>query len=221
MQTQSSTMQTKPHTIQTEETNFYRQFGKYPNRIRVDQFGKEYVIGDVTWNRNNPTKFESFTQMFHEYKKGAKMNSTTESAITTEQVTQEEQIPEIKPGLRSIREITKDLGKPLAEKHVRHFTKKGKKIFYLAWHDAVKYLDHYAPGWCSEITRIDSVNGKLIITTRISIPCLEGFVYREATGLEDDSLEDYGDPSSNAESMALKRASAKFGLALYLRDLNK
>ncbi len=56
---------------------------------------------------------------------------------------------------------------------------------------------------------------------RLSIPCLEGIVYREATGQEDETHETYGDSSSNAESMALRRASAKFGLGLYLYDQNK
>jgi len=31
-----------------------------------------------------------------------------------------------------------------------------------------------------------------------------------------EELRGYGDPSSNAEAMALKRAAAKFGLGLYL-----
>jgi hypothetical protein len=31
-----------------------------------------------------------------------------------------------------------------------------------------------------------------------------------------EELKGYGDPSSNAEGMALKRAAAKFGLGLYL-----
>lgn len=137
------------------------------------------------------------------------------------QATEEQEIVEIKNEIRSIREITKDLSKPLAQKHLRKRKQGGKEIIYLAWHDAVKYLDHYAPGWNYEITRVDSIAGKLILTVRISIPCVEGIVYREATGQEDESLESYGDSSSNAESMALRRASAKFGLGLYLYDQNK
>jgi hypothetical protein len=31
-----------------------------------------------------------------------------------------------------------------------------------------------------------------------------------------EELRGYGDPSSNAEAMALKRAASKFGLGLYL-----
>ncbi len=41
---------------------------------------------------------------------------------------------------------------------------------------------------------------------------LEGIVSREATSTEDEELKGYGDPSSNAEAMALKRAAAKVGL---------
>ncbi len=123
--------------------------------------------------------------------------------------------------LRSIREIVKDLSKPIAQKHLRKRRQGGKEITYLAWHDAVKYLDHFAPGWCYEIRSIDSVAGKLILTIRLSIQSLEGVIYREATGQEDEDLESYGNSSSNAESMALRRAAAKFGLGLSLYDQNK
>ena len=123
--------------------------------------------------------------------------------------------------LRSIRDIVKDLSKPIAQKHLRKRRQGGKEIAYLAWHDAVKYLDHYAPGWCYEIRSIDSVSGKLIMIVRLSIPSAEGVVYREATGQEDEDLESYGNSSSNSESMALRRAASKFGLGLYLYDQNK
>ncbi len=121
-------------------------------------------------------------------------------------------------GLRSIRDIVKDLSKPVAKRHLRKRKQGGKEILYIAWHDAVKYLDHYAPGWNYEIRSINSLGGKLILTVRLSILSLEGAVYREATGQEDEGLESYGDSSSNAESMALRRAAAKFGLGLYLYD---
>jgi len=139
----------------------------------------------------------------------------------TETETTENQINETKTDLRSIREIVKDLSKPIAQKHLRKRRQGGKEITYLAWHDAVKYLDHFAPGWCYEIRSIDSVAGKLILTVRLSVSSLEGIVYREATGQEDEDLESYGNSSSNAESMALRRAAAKFGLGLSLYDQNK
>ncbi len=120
--------------------------------------------------------------------------------------------------LRSIRDIVRDLSKPIAQKHLRKRRQGGKEITYLAWHDAVKYLDHYAPGWCYEVRRIDSIAGKVILTVRLSIPALEGIIYREATGQEDETLDSYGDSTSNAESMSLRRAAAKFGLGIGLYD---
>ncbi len=72
---------------------------------------------------------------------------------------------------RSIREIVKDLSKPIAQKHLRKRRQGGKEIIYLAWHDAVKYLDHFAPGWCYEIRSIESVAGKLIMVVRTRYLC--------------------------------------------------
>jgi hypothetical protein len=120
--------------------------------------------------------------------------------------------------LRSIREIVKDLSKPVANRHLRTRKQGGKELTYISWYDAVKYLDHYAPGWCYEVRSMNSVGGKLILTIRLSVPCLEGLVFREATGQEEEETTSYGDSSSNAESMALRRAAAKFGLGLYLYD---
>jgi hypothetical protein len=123
--------------------------------------------------------------------------------------------------LRSIRDIVKDLTKPVAKRHLRARKQGGKEIQYIAWHDAIKYLDHYAPGWCYEVRSMESIGGKLILTVRLSVQCAEGIVYREATGQEDEDLDSYGNSSSNSESMALRRAAAKFGLGLYLYDQNK
>ncbi len=123
--------------------------------------------------------------------------------------------------LRSIRDIVKDLSKPVAKRHLRIRRQGGKDIGYIAWHDAIKYLDHYAPGWCYEVRNMQSIGGKLILTIRLSVPCLEGIIFREATGQEDEDLDSYGNSSSNSESMALRRAAAKFGLGLYLYDQNK
>ncbi|CAN5235689.1 hypothetical protein BH20ACI1_BH20ACI1_31750 [soil metagenome] len=123
--------------------------------------------------------------------------------------------------LRSIREIVADLSKPVAKRHLRTRRQGGRDIKYIAWHDAIKYLDHYASGWNYEIRTIESIGGKLILIVRLSIPCLEGVVFREATGQEDEELDSYGNSSSNSESMALRRAASKFGLGLYLYDQNR
>lgn len=121
-------------------------------------------------------------------------------------------------GLRSIRDIIRDLSKPVAKRHLRTRKQGGKELTYISWYDAIKYMDHYAPGWNYEIRNMQSVAGKLIITVRVLIPCEEGLIFREATGQEEEEHNSYGDSSSNAESMALRRCFAKFGLGLYLYD---
>jgi hypothetical protein len=138
-------------------------------------------------------------------------------------MSEEKTIEELSPKnesteMRSIRDIVKDLSKPVAKRHLRTRKQGGKELTYISWYDAVKYLDHYAPGWNYEVRSMNSVGGKLILTIRLSVPCLEGVVYREATGQEEEETTSYGDSSSNAESMALRRAAAKFGLGLYLYD---
>jgi hypothetical protein len=120
--------------------------------------------------------------------------------------------------LRSITEIINDLSKPIPRRLLRSKTVGGQKIHFLPWHTAVKFLDLYAPGWSYEIRHLAGIGGKLVLVSRISVPCAEGVVYREATGQEDEDVDKWGDPSSNAESMSLRRAAAKFGLGLGLYE---
>lgn len=127
-----------------------------------------------------------------------------------------EEKQKFKPGERSIVDIIADLSKPVAGKHLKHKKQGGVSIAFISWFDRVKYLDYYAPGWSNEITRIDNIGGKLIIVVRITIPASDGLFSREATGQESEEKDTFGDASSNAEAMALSRASAKFGLGLYL-----
>lgn len=129
-----------------------------------------------------------------------------------------------KPYGRPLAEILADLSKPIADKHLGHKEvanrKTGSKttLTYISWHYAIKYLDYYAPGWSYEIRSVTQISGAVILTVRITIPCAEGLVYREATGIEEEETSSFGDTASNAESMALRRAAAKFGLGLYLYD---
>lgn len=69
---------------------------------------------------------------------------------------------------------------------------------------------------------------RVLLAVRLIIPTCDGDVSRDAIGTEE--LKEinkktgeigeraYGDPSSNAESMAFRRAAARFGLGLYLYD---
>jgi hypothetical protein len=129
-----------------------------------------------------------------------------------------QQAPE-KPGYgRPIQEIITDLSKEIPAKVLAEKTLKGTKIVYLPWYRAARMLDYYAPGWSYEIRSVTPVGNQVVVVSRISIPCAEGIVYREATGIEEDEVKGYGDSASNAESMSLRRAASKFGLGRYLYE---
>lgn len=156
------------------------------------------------------------------------MSAASSKQATEEIAAQDErakpQVKEPKAYARPLAEIMADLSKPIAPQHLGHKEvtnkKTGKKteLTYISWHYAIKYLDYYAPGWNYEVRSVTQISGAVILTVRITIPCAEGMIYREATGIEDEETSSYGDTASNAESMALRRAAAKFGLGLYLYD---
>jgi len=120
------------------------------------------------------------------------------------------------PGEWTLAQIVEALSKPLSSSVLEAKKIGGRTISYVPWHKAVLLLNKYAPGWEWEIRSIHTTNDDLFLVGRLTIPTAEGMIYREATGT--NSLKDtaYGDASSNAESMALRRAAAKFGLGLYL-----
>jgi hypothetical protein len=122
-------------------------------------------------------------------------------------------------GPRSITAIIADLSRPVNPQRLKQRQQGGRTLDYLPWYQAVRYLDKYAVGWRYEIRSVAQVGDNLVMTIRITIHCAEGEVWREASALE--RIEDpkrYGDAATNAESAALRRAAAKFGLCLNLYD---
>ena len=120
--------------------------------------------------------------------------------------------------VRSIKDIVADLSRPVNPQRLKQRQQGGRTLDYLPWYQAVRYLDYHAPGWSYEVRSVSQVGDALVMTVRISIPCLEGLVYREASALEPLKGSGYGDAATNAESAALRRAAAKFGLCLNLYD---
>ena len=139
-----------------------------------------------------------------------------------------EQLPTVKPPrlhARPAAEILADLSKPIAPQHLKTKPKgKGQNkthLPYIPWYYAIRYLDYFAPGWTSEVRAVHFSGERIVVVVRLSIPTDEGWMHREATGTEEEPDEGeamYGDPSSNSEAMAFKRAAAKFGLGLSLYD---
>lgn len=117
---------------------------------------------------------------------------------------------------RPLSQILTDLRRPIPG-HIVH-TKQagGRRIKYLTMQDTIAILDQYAPGWEGTITNIYSSRDRIYIAYRITIHAKEGKFSREATGSSTMEPNAQGDPSSSAESAALRNAAAKFGLALYL-----
>jgi hypothetical protein len=108
-----------------------------------------------------------------------------------------------------------DLSKTLSANRLKKKTMGGKEITYIPCYHATSILDFYAPGW-SYMVRLEHIAGKVACIASITIPAKEGPITREATGSEEDGKSGFGDPFSNSESMALRRAAAKFGLGRYL-----
>lgn len=139
------------------------------------------------------------------------------------QTTQTEQALH-KPFKRPIAAILSDLTKPIPQRFIEQLEKKDRRsgkvnhIPYIPWYSVAKLLDFYAPGWEGKINHITITGDRLILTYSITIHAEEGDFTRTATGQELLDCGTYGDPSSNAESMAFRRAAAKFGLGLDLYD---
>jgi hypothetical protein len=119
---------------------------------------------------------------------------------------------------RSLSDIITALSRELPSSMLETRVQGGKKIRFIPWHRAVLVLNKYAPGWEWSVSHTAITDKRLFLVGRLSIPTLDGIISREATGTELLDCGSYGDPSSNAESMAFRRCAAKFGLALYLYD---
>lgn len=117
------------------------------------------------------------------------------------------------PGSKLLGQILHDLRKPVPEKYIQ-LKDTGKFKARFIPHTTVRdLLDYCAPGWWSE-TRIEGIGGKVYVTVRLTIMGSDQSCSREGIGNEDDDLgdKDWGDPSSNAHAMVLRRAAMEFGL---------
>ena len=119
---------------------------------------------------------------------------------------------------RPLSQILADLRKPIPAHIVHTRQQGGRRVKYLSMEDTIAILDQYAPGWEGTISNIYSTRDRIFIAYRLTIHAKEGTFSREATGSfpMDPGNNPQNDPSSMAESAALRSAAAKFGLALYL-----
>ncbi len=143
---------------------------------------------------------------------------------------------EISPQPRAIAAILHDLAQPLPSHCIALRRQGGQTIKYVPWYKANRLLDYHTGGhWEGRVTQIHTTADRIVITYAVTIHASDGTYTREAAGTEllKETLWDkesqtwitrelpYGDCSSNAESMAFRRACARFGLALNLYDKDK
>ncbi|QUY46013.1 hypothetical protein [Acaryochloris marina] len=116
---------------------------------------------------------------------------------------------------RPLEEILEDLRRPIPERFIKTKSKKGVALKFVSWYDIVRILEARAPGFeydCSP----HFGDGKTVVKATITIHGEDGSLSRSALGIADSDIENWGDATSNASSMALRRAAAEFGLGLHL-----
>lgn len=123
------------------------------------------------------------------------------------------------PPRRTIAEITADLSKPIPKRFLETRKQGGATLTYISWHRAQRLLDYYCGShWSYEIREKGITGTHILFTVRVIIHASDGDFYRDGTGIEALDMKGYGDPSSNAESMAFRRACARFGLGIDLYE---
>jgi hypothetical protein len=151
--------------------------------------------------------------------------ASAESAIGVEPA--EEAAPQNPDGPRPIAAILADLKRPLRARHLLAKPDgRGGELTYCPWHRVARYLTHYTRGWWSKDVQVTTTAERIFVTVTITIQASDGRLVRSATGTErlfdvkDGEPREipYGDPSSNAESQAFRRACANFGLGLDLYE---
>ena len=120
-------------------------------------------------------------------------------------------------GKRLFIDTIADLHKPLPDEYNSSKSLKGEKILYLDWHTANMILDYVAPNW--EISMdYGQIGDRGIVKAKITLHCEDGSFSRESIGSDNTEDEYFGGFMPDAESQAMRRTAARFGLGLYLYD---
>jgi hypothetical protein len=127
---------------------------------------------------------------------------------------------------RTLSEILADFEKPIEPKYISKkpvFSKREKsgEVDYVAWPAMCRLLNQNTAGYWEWKVRTQFMGDRTVIEGSLTIHGSDGSLTREATGNEGSDVDGYGDPSSNAEAMALRRCCAKFGLGLSLWEKAK
>jgi len=118
---------------------------------------------------------------------------------------------------RAMAVISDALHDPIPDRLIQQKKKGGTQIDFCPWYFVQKILNYKTNSfWEYRIKDREIIKDRICVTAEITIHAAEGSFSREATGSETLDTDSYGDFQSNAESMALRRAAARFGLGLHL-----
>ena len=126
---------------------------------------------------------------------------------------------------RTLEEILADFDRPIESQHIskKPSFNKGQKsgdIEFVSWHTLCRLLNQHTGGYWEWKVRTH-MGDRTVVEGSLTIHGIDGSLTREATGNESSEVDGYGDPSSNAEAMALRRCCAKFGLGLSMWEKKK
>jgi hypothetical protein len=115
--------------------------------------------------------------------------------------------------------ISEDLHEPVPKRLIEKKKKGGATIDFVPWYRVQRILHFHTNGyWHYEVKSREVIGDRLCLTVQITIEAAEGSFTRCATGSETLDTDSYGDFQSNAESMAFRRAAARFGVGLHLYE---
>jgi hypothetical protein len=120
-------------------------------------------------------------------------------------------------------EMLENLQKPVPKQFISIKKKGGTTIPFVTVWDYYELLDERVGAENWELTlKVDHIGGLAVIIATLTVHGEDRSLTREGIGNEKDDVETWGDSTSNAESQAVRRVCAKFGLSreLWLKDKN-
>jgi hypothetical protein len=112
-------------------------------------------------------------------------------------------------------DMLKILSQPVTQNYISHRSQGGTKISFISWSTYLVLLDTRLGlgNWQWEIMSLTNTSDHLFLVGRLHIFGSDRAIYFDSTGEEKLACNSYGDPSSNAEAMALRRCCCKAGLS--------
>ena len=124
-----------------------------------------------------------------------------------------------------LEQILNQLAAPIPPEKLKIKELKGNKIPFVPWYNLVDLLNERCgvAGWEWTIKTLYQSGEVIVVVGSLTIHGEDRSITREATGQEPVNVTGYGDSTSNAEAMTMRRCCAKFGLGidLWRKDAGK